>query len=120
MPTPGGVPVMFPAVAVSNNPVGNVPTETDQVYGCVPPCATSAELYANPTSARLAGHTPTIRPAATFIVYACVTLTLVLSVTVIVKLKVPVSVGVPLVTPGVLHATPSGRLPTLTFPASRP
>src|SRR5581483_6737159 len=94
-----GVPVTTPDEALSCNPAGRVPVVMLQRYGGVPPCATSDELYAKPTSARLAGHAPTIKPATTFIVYACCTLTLRLSVAVTVKLDVPVCVGVPLITP---------------------
>lgn len=43
-----GVPEMTPVLAFSDNPVGNVPDDTDQVYGAVPPVADKVVLYAIP------------------------------------------------------------------------
>jgi hypothetical protein len=45
-----GVPVMAPVAVFSDNPAGNVPLVSDQVYGVVPPDAVSVAEYAAPTS----------------------------------------------------------------------
>jgi len=39
-----GVPVIAPVAAFSERPAGNVPLETDQLYGVVPPVAASVAL----------------------------------------------------------------------------
>src|SRR5260370_4878394 len=44
-----GVPVMAPVAVFSDNPVGNVPLVSDQVYGVLPPDAVSVAEYATPT-----------------------------------------------------------------------
>ena len=46
VPVPDGVPEIVPVAAASPSPLGNVPEEIDQVYGCVPPLAASVVLYA--------------------------------------------------------------------------
>ena len=44
VPVPVGVPEIAPVLAVSDSPVGRVPTEMDQLYGVVPPTAASVVL----------------------------------------------------------------------------
>jgi hypothetical protein len=46
-----GVPEMTPVVADKDSPVGSAPPATDQVYGLLPPLATSVAVYATPTCA---------------------------------------------------------------------
>ncbi len=45
-----GVPVMAPVAVFSDNPAGNIPLVSDQVYGVVPPDAVSVAEYAAPTN----------------------------------------------------------------------
>ena len=44
VPVAVGVPVMAPELVFNDNPVGKVPTVTDQVYGVVPPVAAKVVL----------------------------------------------------------------------------
>jgi hypothetical protein len=48
VPAVVGVPLRTPAV-LRLNPAGRAPADTDQLYGGVPPVASSCRLYAVPT-----------------------------------------------------------------------
>jgi hypothetical protein len=44
VPVPVGVPEITPVVEARASPAGNVPEVTDQVYGAVPPVATTVAM----------------------------------------------------------------------------
>jgi len=119
VPAVVGVPVIAPP-ALIESPAGRLPEFTDHVRGAVPPVAASVWLYATPTVS--AGRLAVVMLGAALITIesALVPDAPTVSAAFAVKLAVPVAVGVPLMTPPALMASPAGRLPAESDHVSAP
>ena len=112
VPAVVGVPEMMPVTGASERPTGNVPTDTDQVNGDVPPVIPRVWLYDSPTSLFGSVRVVITKAGLMVIINGLVAVAPILSVTMIVKLKVPAVVGVPAIAPvdGV-RVSPAGSKP---------
>src|SRR3989304_3409264 len=119
VPAVVGVPLITPVAVLRASPVGSGPTDTAQLYGVLPPAATTVWLYEEAAVPSGSAAVLTLTTPYTVIDNDLSFINPFASVTLTVMLLVPAVVGNPLTSPvDPLRLRPAGSTPTTTDQAS--